>query len=468
MLNRVKMGRRPQRSLRLMTAAVLIGLLTSACAVGSVPGLSGSAVVRVGSEAISHDLWRRTQERDLGADVLQELADEVIILAAGRREGVVPPDEEIDKEIKEIRVWYGQEEAFQKALHAAELTEIDLRRKLTLDLTLEALAMKRVTFDSGQLRNYFDNNAEDFGRPAAVRVRHIALSTQAEADQAMARLTGGEPFPEVAGDVSVDLETRDAGGDFGWFSRRVPFVRGLISLTGEPYPALGFGPTTERARVVLSMPEMRPGQIFGPAPNPYGFSIVQLVEVKPAIIPNFEEVRDRVASKYFRVQNRLLTRALLWELRQSTNYEISHPSFVKLSHRALAPTWSFSPELVNSIHPSNGAFVPGLVETLKVFLHSYLAQDYDGLRLISKSLFWSQIMSTEGLMRPRYDRLVKMATFTFTNSDGISKFTVDLRSTYVEGGVGKHFDAELEVDAFAVAGGTEWKVVRLTDKGGGS
>ncbi len=446
---------------------LLAVMLTSGCSLSSVTGLSGGEVARVGTVPIDRGAWRQAQESALGTAVLQELVDEVVILAAGRREGVVPPEAEIDKEFKKIRTWYGSEEAFQKALKSAELTVIDIRRKLTLDLTLEALALARVKITPEELIRYFETNREEFGYPGAVRVRHIAVASQDEAAQVLARLGRRESFAEIARTMSTDLETRDSGGDFGWFSPKVPFVRGLISLTGEPFPAPGFGPSTERVRLIASMPEMRAGEILGPIPSPYGLSFVQLVETRPAIIPDFEEVIDQVASKYFRVTNHLSTRSLLWELRQSINYEISRPNYSKLGHRSITPSWQFSPQLMNAVDPSSEATVPGLVDTLKVFLHSYLSQDYDGLRLISKSLFWSQVMATEGQMRPRHDRMVKTATFMFVSSDGISKFTVSLQSIYVAGGVEKQFNAELEVDAFAVAGGTEWKVVRLTEKGGG-
>lgn len=449
----------------ILAAIVSITLFTG-CFGGGI-GLTGSNAARVAGRGISVGDWRAAQEAAAGVETLQELADETVILTAGRREGLVPGDEVIEREIQAIRTWHANDQAYQKALKDYELTETDLRRKLALDLTLEALAMKRVSISPDALSRYFEGNAEEFGRPAAFRYRHIAVANQGDAAEAMARLGHGESFADVARAMSTDLETRSAGGDFGWFARRRPFVRGLFSLTGEPVPTPGFGMPYERVRVITSLPEMSPGQIIGPIPSSFGLSIIQLVETQPAIIPEFEKVREEVKSKYFRVHHRLSALALLWELRQSTAYEISHPEFARLGHEAIIPEWRFTPELLRAVHPSSGAVVPGLDDTLKVWLHSYLGQDFEGLRLVSKSLFWSQLMASEGRLRPRYDRLVKKAEFKFTNSDGISKYTVQLRAVFVEGGMEKPLQAEIEADAFAVAGGVEWKIVRLKEAEGG-
>jgi peptidyl-prolyl cis-trans isomerase C len=49
-----------------------------------------------------------------------------------------------------------------------------------------------------------------------VRLRHILVETQAEAEAVLKTLKGGADFTEVAFKSSTDIRTRLEGGDFGW------------------------------------------------------------------------------------------------------------------------------------------------------------------------------------------------------------------------------------------------------------
>lgn len=66
-----------------------------------------------------------------------------------------------------------------------------------------------------------------------VHAAHLLVETQEEAEAALARVEGGEPFEEVAADVSIDPSSAYRGGDIGWFGRGQmvgPFEEAVFAL----------------------------------------------------------------------------------------------------------------------------------------------------------------------------------------------------------------------------------------------
>ncbi|MBI2862340.1 MAG: peptidylprolyl isomerase [Chloroflexi bacterium] len=54
-----------------------------------------------------------------------------------------------------------------------------------------------------------------------IRARHIQTSTEQDARKALDRLSAGEDFAAIAKDMSIDLVSRDKGGELGWLPRGV-------------------------------------------------------------------------------------------------------------------------------------------------------------------------------------------------------------------------------------------------------
>src|SRR5689334_14925331 len=52
--------------------------------------------------------------------------------------------------------------------------------------------------------------------PTEYEVRHVLLQTREQAQSALDRNKGGEPFEAVAKAVSADTGSRERGGDLGW------------------------------------------------------------------------------------------------------------------------------------------------------------------------------------------------------------------------------------------------------------
>jgi parvulin-like peptidyl-prolyl isomerase len=92
-----------------------------------------------------------------------------------------------------------------------------------------------------------------------VHARHILVNSEAEAQDILARLNAGEDFAALAGQYSVDVTSKDNGGDLGWFPRG-----GLLV------------PEVEEAAF-----SMTPGQLSSVIQTGWGYHIVQTLEFAP-------------------------------------------------------------------------------------------------------------------------------------------------------------------------------------------
>ena len=97
------------------------------------------------------------------------------------------------------------------------------------------------------------------GEVEHVRARHILLPSEADARRALARLAAGERFGALAAELSLDVSTRDYGGDLGWF------------IQGELIdPAL--------SELAFSLPL---GQVSQPVATRLGYHIIQTLGIAP-------------------------------------------------------------------------------------------------------------------------------------------------------------------------------------------
>ena len=160
--------------------------------------------------------------------------------------------------------------------------------------------------DDAALQDYYDKNKDSFGIPASVRLSQIQLrvpegaseeetvAVRARAEAALARLNAGEPFAEVAADLTENPRTKGTNGDLGFVWRK-----------GSEW--------LEHALQGLAV-----GQHTGVLESPVGYDILMLTEEREAIITPFDEVRDRVAERMQADKQEIAKQAYLKSLAEKT------------------------------------------------------------------------------------------------------------------------------------------------------
>ncbi len=177
--------------------------------------------------------------------VLDSMIEQVLIKQAAAQEGVAISEDELEATIQESIEEGGGQASFEEWLLTSSLTYEDFREEIRFQLLAQAI-FERVT-----------GSVPTTGEQ--VHARHILVQTEEEAQAILTRLQAGEDFAALASQLSQDENTKEAGGDLGFFHRGQ-----LIS------------PELEEAAFAL-----QPGQTSGVVRSQFGYHIVQVLEKAP-------------------------------------------------------------------------------------------------------------------------------------------------------------------------------------------
>lgn len=178
-------------------------------------------------------------------DVLEGLIDSALIEQGAMSMGISLSDEELESQVEADIAAGGGQAAFDEWLQATGQAREDYKEMLRQSLLAQRV-LDTVTADVG-------SEAEQ------VHARHIMVGSEEEAQQILTMLQEGADFVALARDHSLDLATKDNGGDLGWFPR------GLVALE------------LENAAFAL-----QPGQVSGMVHLGEGYHVIQVVERESA------------------------------------------------------------------------------------------------------------------------------------------------------------------------------------------
>lgn len=174
-------------------------------------------------------------------DVLEGLIDTELIEQGGAALGITLSDEELESQVEADIVAGGGQEAFDEWLQVTGQSRDDYKEMLSQSLIAQRV-LEVVTADVPTATEQ-------------VHARHVVLDSEEFAHQILVQLQGGADFVALTREHSLDLATRDNGGDLGWFPR------GLVA------------PELENAAFAL-----QPGQLSDVVYLGGGYHVIQVVE----------------------------------------------------------------------------------------------------------------------------------------------------------------------------------------------
>ena len=193
-----------------------------------------------------------TQARDW---ILNVMIEQVLTEQAAAEAGIAVSDAEVDVYMQDMIAESGGEEAFQATLTEWGETYQDAWQEVRMQLIGMAMTQRII--------EGVPTTAEH------IHARHIQVDTSQEAERILSQLQAGADFVTLAQAYSQDSNTRESGGDLGFFPR------GILTA-----------PELEEAAFAL-----QPGQFSGVVTTALGYHIVQVVERDPARSVDPESLR---------------------------------------------------------------------------------------------------------------------------------------------------------------------------------
>lgn len=149
----------------------------------------------------------------------------------------------------------------------------DAEAQLVADAYIRKTIMAKITDE--KLKKRYDELSEKFKPEDEVRARHILVKTEAEANELLKKVKGGEDFAKVASEKSIDTGSAQQGGDLGYFNK---------STMVKPFTDAAFS--------------MKNGEISEkPVKSDFGYHIIKVEDRRKSSAPPFAEVKDELTNR---------------------------------------------------------------------------------------------------------------------------------------------------------------------------
>ncbi len=251
----------------------------------------------------------------LGAEVLSNMLDELLVLSRADQIGYRPTDGEIAEAVARAKENFGirSEEQFQQALTASGMTPEAFEKQVAMNLRVSQVmgreVEQRVDLDEEDLRRYYHEHPDEFTTPERLRLQEIVvLETSSLTPERRAELAGelraavesGASLADLAAEYSTEGSTSGLV-DLGWIK------------AGDLDPALE-----------SAVWDLEAGSVSAPVEGRGGLHLLQVQEREESKVLEFAEVADAIDSHE---RQRLLTEeydVYLGELRDAAYIRVAY------------------------------------------------------------------------------------------------------------------------------------------------
>ena len=134
-------------------------------------------VATVNGEKIRRSEYDKAVAATNGAEVLDELILERLVVSEAKKRNVVVDDQETAKLVEEQRQRFGSEEAFQSALAQAGLTEQDLTKRIRLSEMLRRMVADKAAVTDQEVAEQYDASRNQYAGQTLDQVKEQVRSS---------------------------------------------------------------------------------------------------------------------------------------------------------------------------------------------------------------------------------------------------------------------------------------------------
>lgn len=146
----------------------------------------------------------------------------------------------------------------------------EARKEIIIKEYLRREVEEKAVVSDEDAKKYYEANKDKFKDAEKIKVSHILVETEAEANDVLAKLNGGADFAALAKEKST-CPSKEKGGELGLISK------------GQTVPEF------ENAAFALQA-----GQVSGIVKSQFGYHIIKVTEKQPEKVLSYDEVKDQL------------------------------------------------------------------------------------------------------------------------------------------------------------------------------
>ncbi len=236
--------------------------------------------------------------------MLNQSIQEDLIYQEAVSNGIIITKDEAKNQLETTLINSGKDvEEFKKIFENKSFTYDDVINKfakqLTINKYLNQTILSKISVSDEEIKNYYNNNLNQFIQPEEVRASHILVNNSDLANELIEELNNGANFSELAKEYSIGPSSVK-GGDLGYFTR------------GKMVPEF------ENEAFNLSVGEYSKT----PVKTQFGFHIILVTDKKNETQLGFEEVANKIREELIKEKETNEIKNYIESLFKKNNIEI--------------------------------------------------------------------------------------------------------------------------------------------------
>lgn len=276
-------------------AVVLVALIIGAVYLTQ----RSETVATVDKEKITQEQLNEELNKQYGASVLSMMISNKVVDLEADKEKVKVTDKEIQAELDKMVEQYGGQDTFNTLLAQKGLTEDVFKEQIEQNLKVTKILEPSIEITDDEIKTYFEDNKESLDTPEQVEASHILVEDEETAKEVKKKLDEGGDFAELAKEYSTDTQTKESGGELGYFS------------SGQMVEEF------DKAAFAMDVDE-----ISDPVKTDYGYHIIKVTGKQEAKEATLEESKDQI--KETLLDQKVQEQASTWLSEATAKYKIEN------------------------------------------------------------------------------------------------------------------------------------------------
>ncbi|HLF86086.1 MAG TPA: peptidyl-prolyl cis-trans isomerase [Nitrospiria bacterium] len=182
----------------------------------------------------------------------------------------------------------------------------EMRERLILNEFLQREVEGKLVTTDKELEDYYNLHKEEFKSPDEAKISHILVKNEEDAKAVIKRLRKGSDFAKMAREISIDMATKDSGGEMG------------VIQKGKFHPQLD--------SVIFSANE---GDVSDPVKTERGYHIIKVQKKIPGLPLSFNDAKNILSQRYQIEKRSKVFEDLFTRLKSKANITISDENLKK-------------------------------------------------------------------------------------------------------------------------------------------